>query len=161
MFASFDQWWVYILYSLLIPDILRASCFFFLLKVHLSQKIGPYNVLTSYDKFRRLPSRKYSWVIERCDNLFSLPVCMKTVPGKMGSAVMVPVRVLPTGRVDSQWHSGYMERHEDGSKSDLELQIGGQWLCGDTNWFSPYRNIVQPDRPIASIIFNWREKWHS
>lgn len=27
--------------------------------------------------------------------------------------------------------------------------------------FSPYRNIVQLDRPRASIIFNWREKWHS
>lgn len=43
----------------------------------------------------------------------------------------------------------------------LNFKLVGNSFVKLSTKFSPYRNIVQPDRPRASIIFNWREKWHS
>lgn len=45
---------------------------------------------------------------------------------------MVPVRVFPW-EVWILSDTLIVRRHGDGLQSDLELQISGQWLCGDTN----------------------------
>lgn len=58
---------------------------------------------------------------------------MKSVPGEMGSLVMVPVRVFPW-EVLILRDTLVCERHGDGSQSDFKLQISGQWFCGDTNF---------------------------